>query len=50
MYLFDLTKINCSIYLIVKSLYHIDNSLKTIDRKKEKLYVYICLNSKSKTN
>ena len=23
MYLFDLTKINCSIYLIVKSLYHI---------------------------
>ena len=23
MYLFDLTKINCSIYLIIKSLYHI---------------------------
>ena len=23
MYLFNLTKINCSIYLIVKSLYHI---------------------------
>ena len=23
MYLFDITKINCSIYLIVKSLYHI---------------------------
>ena len=23
MYLFDLTKINCSVYLIVKSLYHI---------------------------
>ena len=23
MYLFDLTKINCSIYLIVKSLYYI---------------------------